>query len=180
GRRSVSVQPVQSWKCSQITGGRITFPSAAATSSGVFLSVIARPNGAAIIREEQNWRNPRRLMPHRIRRSSMVSRTLEESTRGPSIRPLRLSGRAKPNLHARPFQLPRSEGIHDSHRTHFALVLFNCHVLKKFMTAIRLTDPLSRNCRHYRIFARDGPEAVSCPGRHLALSFRVVAFNGPE
>src|SRR5271157_3889043 len=47
GRRSVSVQPVQSWKCNQITGGRITFPSPAATSSGVFLSVIARQEGAA-------------------------------------------------------------------------------------------------------------------------------------
>ncbi len=53
-----------------------------APAAGVFISVIARPNGAAIIREERNFRKARRLMPHRFRRSSMVSRTLEEPARG--------------------------------------------------------------------------------------------------
>src|ERR1039458_9667698 len=64
----------------------MTFPSPWATASGVFISVIARPNGAAIIREEQNFRKARRLIPHRIRLSSMVSTTLEEATRGARMR----------------------------------------------------------------------------------------------
>jgi hypothetical protein len=41
--------------------------------------VIANPNGAAIMRDEQNLTNARRLMPHVSRRSSMVSRPRAEA-----------------------------------------------------------------------------------------------------
>src|SRR5208337_3247765 len=91
----------------QITGGRVTFPSPWATASGVFLAVIARPNGAAIISEEQNCRKARRLMPHRIRRSSMLSRALEEATSEPSMRSLRPFRKGESQPYATPVRFNR-------------------------------------------------------------------------
>ena len=71
------VQPVQSWKASQMTGGRSTCCSPAATASGVSMSVIANPKGAAIINDEQNCRKERRLTPQVLNRSSIVPRSFE-------------------------------------------------------------------------------------------------------
>ena len=71
-RNSVSVQPVQSWKCSQITGGRCAFRRSAATSPAHAFLVIDRPIGATIISSVQNFRKSRRGMPARRSCSPMV------------------------------------------------------------------------------------------------------------
>jgi hypothetical protein len=58
-----------------MTGGRITFPKHRGNLFGSLLvRQIASPYGAAIIRLVQNTRNERRLMPHCVIRSSIVSR----------------------------------------------------------------------------------------------------------
>lgn len=63
----------------------MTLPSPAATASGVSMSVMANPNGAATIKEEQNLMKERRLKPHCFKRSSMVSRDFDERVKEPGI-----------------------------------------------------------------------------------------------
>jgi hypothetical protein len=67
-RVSDSVQPVHSWKESQITEGRLAFSSAAAMAGTM-------PGGIAIMEAVavQNLRNPRRLIPCRRMTSPRVS-----------------------------------------------------------------------------------------------------------
>jgi hypothetical protein len=47
------------------------------------MSVIVSPNGAAIMSEEQNCRNERRLTPQALNRSSIVPRSIESTTGDP-------------------------------------------------------------------------------------------------
>src|SRR3954469_24464134 len=72
-RRSVSVQPVQSCMCNQMTLGRFAAPTVAAMASGVNLLVMARPIGATTANLPQNERKFRRLTPERSRRAAIVS-----------------------------------------------------------------------------------------------------------
>src|ERR1043166_61151 len=72
-RRSVSVQPVQSCMCNQMTLGRFAAPTVAAIASGVSLLVMARPIGATTANLPQNERKCRRLTPERSRRAAIVS-----------------------------------------------------------------------------------------------------------
>src|SRR5271157_6492426 len=71
-RNSVSVHPVQSWKCSQITDGRFVLPMAAATSKTDFLLVSANPTGAVAISMLHNWMKLLRETPLASRCSAIV------------------------------------------------------------------------------------------------------------
>src|SRR5271166_141226 len=71
-RNRVSVHPVQSWKCSQITDGRFVLPIAAASSNTDFLPVSANPAGAVTISMLHNWRKLLRETPLASRCSAIV------------------------------------------------------------------------------------------------------------
>src|ERR1035438_1895862 len=71
-RRRVSVHPVQSWKCNQITDGRLVLPMAAATSKTDFLLVSANPTGAVAISMLHSWTKLLRETPVAFRCSAMV------------------------------------------------------------------------------------------------------------
>ncbi len=71
-RSRVSVQPVQSWKCSQITDGRLVLPIASATCKTEFLLVSASPTGAVAISMPHNWIKLLRETPLASRCSAMV------------------------------------------------------------------------------------------------------------
>ena len=57
--------------------------SPAATASGVSMPVIASPNAAAIISDEQNCRNERQLTPQALNRPSIVPRSVETTVGDP-------------------------------------------------------------------------------------------------
>ena len=69
------MQPVQSWKCSQMTDGRRAFAISCATASTDRSSVSASPAGAATISFPQNTRKSRRLTRLRTRCRPIVSFT---------------------------------------------------------------------------------------------------------
>src|SRR5208282_1893310 len=71
-RNKVSVHPVQSWKCSQITDGRLMLPMAAATSKTDFLLVSANPIGAVAMSMLHNWTKLLRETPAAFRCSAIV------------------------------------------------------------------------------------------------------------
>src|ERR1700758_1864935 len=62
-RSSVSEQPVQSWKCSQMTEGFFAWPMAFAIAVAEAFCVSVRPTGAATISMPQKERKSRRETP---------------------------------------------------------------------------------------------------------------------